>query len=53
MSKTYRALVKCGNCSEQKWFEVPTGTLVKDFLRTGEKKCTNCDCLYVPEKDEE
>lgn len=42
MKKTYKVQIKCWNCGEINFLEIPEGTTIDDFL--DKNNCYNCGC---------
>ncbi len=54
MTKIFRCLIKCANCKESKWFDLPIGTLVREWKE--DNTCDNCDRNFKerpPAKDDD
>lgn len=52
MAKTYRAELKCKNCSMTQWFDCEEGKLAKEYADFEGMRCTYCKCFLVQGKEE-
>ena len=52
LKPSYVVKLKCSNCGWGGEVNVPTGTTVKEFIKTGSFHCENCKCVSTPDSYE-